>query len=501
MKIRWRQYETVFIIITFLILLVDQITHLGAGAAQSTRFEEQGVSFDPFWQQLIPFILSIGVPSALLITINLALRKWDLSLRYLVVPVICWLILSISFAIASYLRFYYLHKTWGESRLQDYVRLSGIIDAGVVVLLFSIYLFIRETIIGWLNKEHPLRSFRIMVSNHVVLILLLFALATIFFVSRSDGRAIIFVCIFFPSIIITLVNVYVIFPHIAKHNLSWRSASVRLVAVPVFFIATAVLVFVMLVGAHQLEFYFVKFLVFGLLIIPLSWVIFRFQRERLSSLSALKKDLGKKTADLQFLRSQINPHFLFNSLNTLYGLALREAAPDTASGIQQLGGMMRFMLHENQRDYIPLKREIEYMRHYITLQEMRIAKVDGIRIETSIDEGNCDHFIAPMLLIPFVENAFKHGIRLNTASFIKIRLYCNPTHVYFDVVNSLHALSGSQAEESGASGIGLDNVKKRLELLYNKRYSLHIHKDDSAFHVQLQIRLNEHSTSSLKPLQ
>jgi sensor histidine kinase YesM len=246
----------------------------------------------------------------------------------------------------------------------------------------------------------------------------------------------------------------------------------------------------MLVGAFRLELYFTMILVFGLLIMPLSWVIFRFQRERLSSLLALEKDLGKKTADLQFLRSQINPHFLFNSLNTLYGLALREAARDTASGIQQLGDMMRFILHENQRDSIPLKRELEYMRHYITLQEMRIAKVDGIRIETSIDESNCDHFIAPMLLIPFVENAFKHGIRLSTASFIKIRLYCDLTHVYFDVVNSLHALSGSQAEESGASGIGLDNVKKRLELLYDKRYSLHIHKDDSAFQVHLQIRLS-----------
>jgi sensor histidine kinase YesM len=494
MKIRWRQYEVAFIIINFLILLVKEIDHLGARAAQSTQFEEQGVSFDPFWHQFMPFILSIGVPSILLLIVNLVLRKWDFSLRYLIVPVICWLILSVSFAIASYLRFYYLHKTWGESGLQDHVRLTGITDAGVVVLFYSIYFFIRETIIRWLNKEHPLRSFRIMVSNHAILILLLFALAIIFFVSRADGRAIIFVCIFFPSIIITLVNVYGIFPHIAKHNLSWRSASVRLAAVPVFFIAVAVLVFVMFIGAHQLQFFFIKFLVFGLLITPVSWVIFRFQRERLSSLLALEKDLGKKTADLQFLRSQINPHFLFNSLNTLYGLALREAAPDTAVGIQQLGDMMRFMLHENQRDYIPLKREVEYMRHYITLQEMRTAKVDGIRIETSIDESNCDHFIAPMLLIPFVENAFKHGIRLHTASFIKIRLYCDPTQVYFDVINSLHVLSGTQAEESGASGIGLDNVKKRLELLYDKRYSLHIHKDDSAFQVQLRIRLTEHSS-------
>ena len=104
---------------------------------------------------------------------------------------------------------------------------------------------------------------------------------------------------------------------------------------------------------------------------PLSWVLFQQGKGRILQLRGLEKALSRSKADLQFLRSQINPHFLFNTLNTLYGTALLERAADTAGGIQKLGDMMRFMLHENNMDRIPMEREIEYLKNYIWLQKLR----------------------------------------------------------------------------------------------------------------------------------
>ena len=127
----------------------------------------------------------------------------------------------------------------------------------------------------------------------------------------------------------------------------------------------------------------------------------------------IETQLATSYASLQKLRSQINPPFLFNALNTLYGTALSGNLANTAEGIQKLGDMMRFMLHENMQDSIPLSREAEYLRNYISLQKLRIPSESGIEINDHISEGCESQMIAPMLLIPFVENAFKHGISLN----------------------------------------------------------------------------------------
>ena len=117
-------------------------------------------------------------------------------------------------------------------------------------------------------------------------------------------------------------------------------------------------------------------------------------------LRIVEKELVKSKADIQFLRSQINPHFLFNVLNTLYGTALQENAERTAEGIQRLGDMMRFMLHENNLDFIRMNKEVEYLRNYIALQKLRTQSSPDIIIEDNINEQNCNYQIAPMLLIP-----------------------------------------------------------------------------------------------------
>lgn len=121
----------------------------------------------------------------------------------------------------------------------------------------------------------------------------------------------------------------------------------------------------------------------------------------------LKKQVSSQSAELSGLRSQINPHFLFNALNTLYASSLVEKAERTADGIQKLGDMMRFMFQENNQQRIPLHKEVEYLHNYIAIQRMRIDPTQDVEIRVSIQGPDQELYIAPMLLIPFVENAFK----------------------------------------------------------------------------------------------
>lgn len=221
---------------------------------------------------------------------------------------------------------------------------------------------------------------------------------------------------------------------------------------------------------------------------PISWAVYKSRYEKTSEIKHLKSALGKSTANFDFLRSQINPHFLFNALNTLYGTAIQEGADRTSEGIQKLGDMMRFMLQENMQDKISLNREIDYLNNYIDLQILRTKTSPEISIERQIDEQIHDLQIAPMLLIPFIENAFKHGISLREPSHIKITLQTKDQVLYFDVHNSIHIKPQSDPEKD-KSGIGLQNVKQRLILLY-PNHDLIIRENSKEFFIHLTINLN-----------
>ncbi|OON66997.1 sensor histidine kinase [Hymenobacter sp. CRA2] len=229
--------------------------------------------------------------------------------------------------------------------------------------------------------------------------------------------------------------------------------------------------------------------VFNLIVTaPASWLIYRRRLRRHQALTGLQQELGQSTASLDLLRSQINPHFLFNALNTLYGTALQENGERTAQGIQLLGDMMRFMLHENHQPRILLARETEYLRNYIALQTLRTATSPGISIDTSLAEAPPTAEIAPMLLIPFVENAFKYGISLQHKSWIKVSLHCENNTLYFDVYNSTHARPAS-GWTTESSGIGLANVRQRLQLLYPERHELIIRRSIDEYFVHLTLQL------------
>jgi len=219
----------------------------------------------------------------------------------------------------------------------------------------------------------------------------------------------------------------------------------------------------------------------------LSWIISQQQAKGRKDVSNLKKELGQTNAHFDFLRSQINPHFLFNAMNTVYSTALQEDAKLTSEAIQKLGDMMRFMLQENMQDRIQLSKEIEYLENYIAFQRLRIKRSPKITIEVSIEQ-NAEYEIAPMLLIPFVENAFKHGISMQEFSFISINLFIIGDVIHFYVLNSKHHIRQIDTEKVNG-GIGLENVKGRLELLYPGKYELLINDREDEFEVNLIMSL------------
>ncbi len=221
---------------------------------------------------------------------------------------------------------------------------------------------------------------------------------------------------------------------------------------------------------------------------PFSWYVYRQRLADNYELTSLKTALGNSSANLDFLRSQINPHFLFNALNTLYGTALQENADRTGEGIQKLGDMMRFMLEENMQEKITLNREIDYINNYIGLQRLRTQSSPDIVIQTDIDNQVNNLSITPMLLIPFIENSFKHGISLREPSHIKITLHIKGNGLYFDVYNSIHVKADNDPEKN-KSGIGLNNVKQRLQLLYPNKHELIIRENAKEFFVHLTMQL------------
>lgn len=189
--------------------------------------------------------------------------------------------------------------------------------------------------------------------------------------------------------------------------------------------------------------------------------------------------------ELLLLRSQINPHFLFNILNNLVSLA-RKHSDQLEPSLIKLSYLMRYMFYEVQADKVPLQRELEYVQSYIDLQEQRFRGTVSVKVNLQQD---VDHYvIEPMLLIPFVENAFKHGTTLIESAEIDISLQVINDVLCFFVGNKFNANTNDVKDTT--TGIGLINVKKRLDLLYGDHYQLNILKHENWHTVSLQLNLN-----------
>ena len=283
---------------------------------------------------------------------------------------------------------------------------------------------------------------------------------------------------------------FTVIPEVRAKNLEqsdffFKTAFIMVISIPV----ASLIMYIPLRRINAILYLGVFDAALGLFIVgPLTWLLYKYRNRRYRELQGLKTELGQSSANLDFLRSQINPHFLFNALNTLYGTALQENAERTGEGIQKLGDMMRFMLQENMQEKISLTREVDYLNNYIELQKLRTQISPDIVIQTEIDMEIKGLEIAPMLLIPFVENAFKHGISLRDPSHIKISLQTRDKVLYFDISNSIHPKNLNDPERD-KSGIGLENVKQRLNLLYLGEHELSIRKSAKEFFIHLTVTL------------
>jgi two-component system, LytTR family, sensor kinase len=189
--------------------------------------------------------------------------------------------------------------------------------------------------------------------------------------------------------------------------------------------------------------------------------------------------LQNQSSELALLRSQVNPHFLFNTLNNIYSLVYKKS-DDAPAAIMKMSSIMRYVLYDANTDKVLLEKEVEYLQSFIELQKLRILKKDFILVDV---HGNMEGLtIAPMLLIPFVENAFKHGSKNVPSPGIKIRLFVEKGQVTFEVSNYFR--KGISVKDN-TSGIGLSNIRRRLDLLYSGRYSLDIKQDQDIFYIKL----------------
>jgi two-component system, LytTR family, sensor kinase len=214
-------------------------------------------------------------------------------------------------------------------------------------------------------------------------------------------------------------------------------------------------------------------------------VFYRIAVERLRAEKLQKENEAiKLEMELKFLRSQISPHFLFNILTNLVALA-RKKSDHLEKSLVMLSGLMRYMLN-NADKKISLQQEVEYLESYIELQKLRYEPDVKIVFETELsDEKNC--CIEPMLLIPFVENAFKHGTGYVDEPTIDIQLTVQEGMLDFDVKNKFDCATDTSKDES--SGIGLANVRSRLRLLYPERHQLIVRSDKNFFIIHLTIKL------------
>ena len=201
-------------------------------------------------------------------------------------------------------------------------------------------------------------------------------------------------------------------------------------------------------------------------------------RERLK-----QTEKEKLQAELAYLKAQINPHFLFNILNGIYSLTIERSdkAPDA---VIRLSEMMRYVFDESGKDWVTLRQELTYIRNYIALQESRFGPT--IRLNYHIDEAPASKKIAPLILIPFIENAFKHGVNPEEDSNIYVGLTITGEELRLEVTNKKIQVRLSAADHSG---LGISNTKKRLQLLYPHDHILKIEDDKDDFRVFVTLKL------------
>src|SRR5688572_9147838 len=201
----------------------------------------------------------------------------------------------------------------------------------------------------------------------------------------------------------------------------------------------------------------------------------------------------KVIAQLQLLRAQLHPHFLFNTLNNIYAFALANS-PKTPEMILRLSSLLSYMLYECRGEEVLLEKEVEVMKNYIDLEKERYG--DKIDVSVNIVGNLCDKYISPLLILPFLENAFKHGTSEQLGRpWMSLDISLKENFLKCKVVNSKNEFVPHHQ-----NGVGIDNVKKRLEFLYHDKYDLKLTDEGDFFVVSLTLKLNPVSPGAIRPM-
>ena len=198
-------------------------------------------------------------------------------------------------------------------------------------------------------------------------------------------------------------------------------------------------------------------------------------------------ELKLKEAELKLLKAQIHPHFLFNTLNNLYGLTL-EKSDDAPNLVLRLSDILDYILYRCNEKRVPLSDELNNLKNYIEIEKIRYSK--KLKMELGFPENTGNLFIAPLILLPFVENAFKHGVSKSAGTAeVKIETTIDKNELQFNIENSKNP--ENKTGENYTKGIGLKNVKKRLDLMYPEKYTLLIDDKPETFSVNLTLQIEE----------
>jgi LytS/YehU family sensor histidine kinase len=210
------------------------------------------------------------------------------------------------------------------------------------------------------------------------------------------------------------------------------------------------------------------------------------EKDNFVYISNLEK--SKIETELKFLKNQINPHFLFNALNNIYTISYK-GMPEAPNKILDLSDMLRYVLYDCKSDLVLIDKEIEYIENFIKFQQLKTKELQNIKL--NISKNTNGTMIAPMILIPFIENSFKHSkIDKDKNAFVDINIENNNSYLIFIVKNSIPINAPAKMLDKN-SGIGLVNVQKRLDLIYQNNYDLKIESKDSIFSVSLIIKTND----------
>jgi LytS/YehU family sensor histidine kinase len=197
-----------------------------------------------------------------------------------------------------------------------------------------------------------------------------------------------------------------------------------------------------------------------------------------------KKELDKTNieTELAFLKNQINPHFFFNSLNNIYALVALDS-DKAQKAIEELSGLMRYLIYESNVELISIEKEFDFSRNYIALMQKRLSS--KVKLIVDIQENLPKIEVPPLLFVSFIENTFKHGISYREKSFINIKLHADEQNISFTCINSIPEQNNHQSDRN--SGVGITNIKKRLELIYGEDFMLDISEKKNEFVVKLEI--------------